>query len=307
MKELIIITGPTASGKTDFALQLGTRMPIEIINGDMGQLYTPLTIGTAKPAWQIEPIPHHLFDYLSNPENFTVTEYRNVVTTLIAQIHSRGNIPVIVGGSLFYIRSLFFPPRDTPLKNTETVTGTWDDLYAIDPKRATMIDRNDQYRINRALTLWHQTGILPSTYQPLYDPVYLPCRIIYCRQKRSILYSRINQRTIHMIKNGWVEEVRQLPKAWREFLKIKKIIGYPEIDTYLTNGGELSSLITDIQQKTRNYAKRQETAWRSFKEKIIGYKNIELIELDLTLSPVHLYIDQLLSIFMSNENDKKNT
>lgn len=315
MKQLIIITGPTAAGKTDFALELGTRMPIEIINGDMGQLYAPLSIGTAKPAWKTETIPHHLFDHVSEPMNYTVTEYRTAVKTLIAQIQERGNTPVIVGGSTFYVRSLFFPPSEPDIITNEKFQGeyNWETLKSIDPERASKIDPHDRYRIERALDLWHQTGSLPSTLTPAYDPVHRPCRIIYCFQKRATLYDRINRRTLLMLKTGWLDEVKSLSEKWRTFLKTKKIIGYAEIDRYLlerdSGSCELEYLVSEIQQKTRNYAKRQETAWRTLKKCLKPHPEIEIDEFDLTLSSTHLYIDGLLkalAIEGSRNYDKKN-
>lgn len=302
MKQFIIITGPTAAGKTDFALTMGTKLPIEIINGDMGQLYAPLTIGTAKPSWKTEKIPHHLFDVLESPRNYTVAEYRQEVEKLIIDIHSRGNIPVIVGGSFFYLRSLFFPPRAISIiENKEFKEKySWELLHTIDPERAAQVNKNDAYRIGRALDIWFSTGIKPSENKPLYNPIKGSlCRIIFATQKRPLLYTRINNRAAQMLKGGWVNEVEGLSKEWRDFLHVKKIIGYAEIDTYLNQfhtATSIDPLIKEIQQKTRNYAKRQETAWRSLKKDLSPYA-VKIDEIDLTLSSLQLYIDGLLNFF----------
>ena len=104
----LIIYGPTGVGKTDLALDLAQHIPIEIINMDMGQFYTPLSIGTAKPDWKNSPVPHHLFDIINEPRNFTVSEYRILFYKKVGEIIERGNLPVVVGGSGFYLHSLLF-------------------------------------------------------------------------------------------------------------------------------------------------------------------------------------------------------
>ena len=107
---MLIIFGPTAVGKTDFALKVAERVPAEIVNMDVGQLYTPLSIGTAKPNWRSETVPHHLFDYVDKPRNITVVEYRKILLEVLEDIWQRGKLPIIVGGSGFYLKSIFFPP-----------------------------------------------------------------------------------------------------------------------------------------------------------------------------------------------------
>ncbi len=113
MQFFIVITGPTGVGKTDFVQQLCQKLPfpVEVINGDVGQFYKPLSIGTAKPAYESEPVPHHLFDIMEKPEDYTVALFRERVARLMSDIWSRSAVPLIVGGSSFYIQSLYFPPR----------------------------------------------------------------------------------------------------------------------------------------------------------------------------------------------------
>ena len=269
---IIIITGPTGVGKTDLALNLTKKMPqAEIINADVGQLYKPLTIGTAKPDWQNCAIPHHLFDVIYEPVNFTAIEFREHVRQLIKEIKKRSRVPIIVGGSSFYINALFFPPQQgTDVKkrqydaDTETL---WGELNAVDPKRAAEIKKQDRYRIERALDIWYSLGVMPSLYKPTFDPV-APASFIVVTRDIEELYTLINDRVSKMFKMGWIDEVKTLSHEWHEFLLKKKLIGYDDIVRYLR--GEISShedLIAIIQQKTRNYAKRQLTFNRMLTKK----------------------------------------
>lgn len=297
-----IISGPTGVGKTDFVLKLADHLPIEIINADVGQFYTPLSIGTAKPDWRREQVPHHLFDVLDEPCSMTVMQYRTLAQSLIQECWQRNTIPFFVGGSLFYLQSLLFPPleqeaarnQETKISNDENA---WELLARVDPKRASEIHKNDAYRIERALSLW-QTGKLPSTRKPLYDPI-APYLFIWCTRERHEVYERINKRVELMMHAGWLDEARALQgSAWVDFLIKKKIIGYDDCFKYLVSGGQdLDELTAIIAQKTRNYAKRQETFWRGLKKKIMqadaSEGSSQVSAVDLTLLDLDLYIKQL--------------
>lgn len=304
---LVIITGPTGVGKTDFSLQLAERLNGEIINGDMGQFYVPLSIGTAKPDWRSEKIPHHLFDSIDQPVNFTVVAYRKRIEKVVAELRQRGKMPIIVGGSLFYLKSLFFPPTlhygvaspllrlSTPSTFTkvEDLSASWDELKQLDPKRAAQIDPHDSYRINRALALARE-GLKPSLLKPLYMPVVENMLIIHLTRNRDELYERINARTDSMLTEGWLDEVSGLDDAWKSWLKSKKMIGYDTIIDCLAGAIDLVQCRTTIQQRTRNYAKRQLTFWRSFREQLEAAAPGTTHEINLTLSPVALYLERLL-------------
>jgi tRNA dimethylallyltransferase len=321
----IIIMGPTGVGKSDFAETLARTIDGEIINCDLGQFYTPLSIGTAKPDWRRSDIPHHMFDILDTPENYSVTAYRSQVEIVIKEITARGKIPIIVGGSGFYVNALFFPPQDSPITATpqEGISHnslqniSWEDLFAIDPERAQKIHPHDAYRIERALQLWHTTGILPSQQKPFYRPVSDNCFIVHIERDRQELYERINARTLDMILGssdaeefsfdfdpslGWVGEVRRLPEVWHDFLTKKGVIGYSEIlyllqELQIPIAHQIPRLITAIQKSTRHYAKRQTTYWRMLSRKLqeqgLGER---IVEANLTLSPIDLYIRQLSSL-----------
>ena len=305
-KQLIIITGPTGVGKTLFVDRLSSECPIEIINGDVGQMYSPLSIGTAKPNWRAAEVPHHLFDILSEPVSFTVTQYRQRITDLLREIWDRNIQPVIVGGSGFYLLSLFFPPRAEQAASSpkqKSPKALWNELNKIDPKRAKQIDEHDRYRLQRALTIWQQTQKKPSEYRPFFDPIASDVTIVWLDRDREDLYHRINERVLSMIEEGWQNEVEALiDTPWELFLHTKKLIGYNDFCHYLNGEIDKDQLIATIQRKSRNYAKRQKTFWRSFKEKMIGAvaqqhaadtKRVVMDELNLTHADIDSYIKQL--------------
>ncbi len=304
-KHLMIIAGPTGAGKTDFVNRLAASMPIEIINGDMGQMYSAFAIGTAKPQWRSESTPHHLFDSIDTPASCTSAGFRRRVSILIEEIWDRGSVPVIVGGSSFYLLSLFFPPQ-APSGSIDTTHYSTDDLFQklqeIDVDRARAINPSDRYRIERALAIHAHTGHKASSYLTPFEPL-APTSLIWLTRDRTELYDRIDKRTLQMINEGWMEEVRLLQgTAWAEFLKEKKIIGYDILLDVLEGKISKNDAIALIQQRTRNYAKRQETFWRSFKRKVMKAQEqplvsqtsqVHIMEFNLTHGDVGGYIKQL--------------
>lgn len=303
---MLIIYGPTAVGKTAFVDMLGKQMPCEIVNMDMGQFYTPFSIGTAKPDWQHASVPHHLFDILDSPRNFTVVEYRALVLKTLQDIWQRNNIPILVGGSGFYLKSLLFPPSVGEPTSDEILASipdekVWHQLYEIDPVRAQQIDQRDIYRVRRALAIWYATGKLPSTQEPQYDPVAQYMLVCLLRD-RDDLYARINERVESMVKEGWIDEVKKLQSTiWEPFIKEKKLIGYVDILDYISTQSptDLSNLTAIIQQRTRQYAKRQLTFWRMLKkalqqEQILHHKiPPKMDSINLTSTDIYLYSNQL--------------
>lgn len=267
----ILISGPTATGKTDFALQLGQNLPIEIVNADIGSLYTPLTIGTAKPDYQQETIPHHFFDLLDTPVSWTAPQFREKLQLLLPEIWSRGNIPVIVGGSAFYIQSFFYRNYELATPHPDIMAelearqpgDLWEELHRIDPERALEIDPHDQYRLVRALAIWRSENKKPSSFKPIFDPL-AACYFLNLTRDRDQLYAMIDQRVIKMIDAGWLDEVRSLldDAAWTQFLLHKKMIGYDLLALYLMghcSEQSFDEIVALIAQRTRNYAKRQIT------------------------------------------------
>ncbi len=302
----IVITGPTGVGKTALVRELVKEVsfPIEVINADMGQFYKPLFIGTAKPDVSQESVPHYLFDVMAEPVDYTVMAFRQEVACLMKGMWRRKVVPLIVGGSSFYVQSLFFPPRESeavPLPDEYkelTSSELWDKLFAIDPERAEHIHRHDRYRIERALMVWYGCGKLPSAIEPLFKPIGR-CAFYFVTRDREDLVKRINKRTKEMVSEGWLDEVRALDANWRSFLKRKKLIGYPEIIDFIeSENKDIDALRGLISSKTRAYAKRQVTYWRMLQLKLKtndpeGRYLKTIQEVNLTKSPLDLWVKQL--------------
>jgi len=276
---VVIITGPTASGKTSLAEALVAAVPGEIINADVGQFYTPLSIGTAKTTHGNAKY-YHGFDLFNEPHEYNIADYSKAVQEWVDACSKRGNLPVIVGGSLFYIKSLLFPPVVPEIHEVENLDidfensseNLWDLLHSIDPERANALHPNDRYRVVRALQLWQKTGQKPSTMKAQLNPSF-ECLIIALEPVRTELDERINQRTGQMMGMGWVEEARGvLGTEWETFVERKGMIGYSEIFDWIKNGSPVEKyqeLISLIQQKTRQYAKRQLVFWKGLRREIV--------------------------------------
>ena len=309
---IFIIYGPTAVGKSNLALRMAHLISAEIVNMDVGQFYTPLTIGVAKPNWHQSPVPHHLFDIIDEPRNITVVEYRVVLLETLKHIWNNNRIPIVVGGSSFYLKSIFFPPRaQTKGIDIDALypadIDLWQELYSIDPTRAQQINRYDIYRIKRALEIWHETGQLPSSFVSEYSPP-ADFFLLHVTRDRDELTKRINVRVREMIKDGWLQEVEQLRSTdWEIFIQQKKIIGYNELIDYLNDKHtekQLSKTIGSIQKRTRKYAKRQQTFWRTLKRELAqaikqrGDGSI-IESVSLTFADLDLYIKQLRKRLLS--------
>lgn len=287
---LLVITGPTACGKTAFSNLITKEISAQIINADVGQFYTKLSIGTAKPNLEKQEIKHHLFDVLDEPKDLSVFEYSKMAFQKINDIFSQNQIPILVGGSLFYIKSLFFIPKELEQKDffykinlqeykTEDL---WNLLNKIDPQRAQKIHKNDIYRIKRALDIWQKTGIAPSQQKPVFDLKFNTI-FVFIDLDKKILDEKINHRTIQMLKkDGWIEEAESLMNTdWQDFVIKKNLIGYKEIFEWIKQGKkekEFDKLVQTIQCKTRQYAKKQIKFWKSFKKELEQNKeNTEFI------------------------------
>lgn len=267
----LIIVGPTASGKSALADRLAQHKNIEVINIDSAQCYKPFSIGTAKPDLSQLDYPAHLFDLIDKPQDLNACHYRVLVQEKIKEISSRGNLPVIVGGSHFYVRSLFFPPHHVPSmleqeKNSIVDTlrdeDLWHHLNGIDPERALLLHPHDVYRLRRALAIWYTHGRKPSELSPTYNPL-CKSHVIAIMPEKNCLRDIIHMRAEIMLRNGWIEEAEKfIGTPWESFVARKGFIGYEAIFDWIKRGKEEAlkkDLLQAIVLETMQYAKRQVT------------------------------------------------
>lgn len=291
-QKVIIIGGPTASGKTALSIELAKQIDGEIISADSMQIYKDMNIGTAKPTKEEKQgITHHLLDCVSPEERYSVADYKKEAKRAIKDILQKGKIPIVVGGTGLYIDSLIyeieFPEIETDLKYREELEKIvekkgleylYQEAVKIDEKAMEKISPKDQKRILRVLEIYHQTGKKKSELdkesrkEPEYD-----YKMFAIEMDREILYDRINKRVDIMIKNGLIEEVENLCKKYKKFPTAMQGLGYKEVVEYLENKTTKEEMIEKIKQESRRYAKRQLTWFRKNKETIWlnGLDNIQ--------------------------------
>tara|TARA_Y100001968_G_C19346586_1_gene712374 strand:- start:400 stop:1320 length:921 start_codon:yes stop_codon:yes gene_type:complete len=283
-KTLIVVAGPTASGKSDLAIKLAQTFQGEIICSDSMQIYRNLNIGTSKPTKKEQKlIPHHLIDLIDPNENYSAGKYERDASQIISEIHSRRHTPIIVGGSGLYFRALMYGFSKIPkipeiikkkVVNLHIKHGTrycWEKLEKLDKLSAKDLHPNDTSRILRSLQVFLATGYSIKKFQkdnPFLVARY-PCVAVAIEWERNLLYERINKRTLNMLKSGWINEVETLLKYYPKESTPFQSIGYSEIIQHLSGKLELNQMIQKIQQRTRNYAKRQITWFR--KESMIEW------------------------------------
>lgn len=276
---VVVIVGPTGSGKSGLAEQVAQICQGEIVNADSMQVYRGLDIGTAKPSWEsMQNIPHHLFDIIEPDEEFTAADYSRTAKEIILEIGSRGKTAVVAGGTGLYIRALLSGLVDAPGADhaARTEYNEIADRYGneqllevlrkVDPQAAARIHPNNRVRIIRALEVFRQTGRTISGFQDEHGFTLKWCNSlkIGIDVERSELYGRINARVDQMIAAGFVAEVESLlSQGYSPELKSLSSIGYREICDYLAGRQTLSAAIELIKQSSRRYAKRQLTWFKS--------------------------------------------
>lgn len=281
---VIVICGPTATGKTKLSVEICRRFSGEVVSADSMQIYKFMDIGSAKPTNEEKKgIPHHMMDIIMPNESFNVSDYCRMAEVCIEDIHERGKLPVLVGGTGMYIDSLiqgidFFDIKNDyeyrdKLANQAKENGLqslYELLLKIDKASAEKININDEKRIIRALEIYHATG-KPKSYfverskarPSLYKPLYIG--LTY--NDRELMYERIRARVDEMFKAGLESEVRKLMDM-DGFLSSTAAsgIGYKEMYEYIKGNEELSIAEGKIKQNSTRYAKRQLTWFRRNKE-----------------------------------------
>jgi tRNA dimethylallyltransferase len=293
VNKVIVIFGPTASGKTKLSIDIAKYVNGEIISADSMQIYKNMNIGTAKPTEEERcGIPHYLIDEILPSEEFSVAKYKELATKYIREIHERGKVPIIVGGTGLYINSVIenIDFSDTicdwdlrkELQEEARIHGNQyvhDKLKDIDKEAASKIHANDTKRVIRAIEVYKHTNKTITQHNEIskLKPSEFEFIKIGLTMERSFLYDRINKRVDIMIKDGLVEEVKELIKTGFDKYKISmQAIGYKEIISWIKGEITYEEAIELIKRDSRRYAKRQITWFKRVEDTIwVDYHEYE--------------------------------
>lgn len=300
-KPLVILTGPTAVGKTALSIKLASKIGGEIISADSMQVYRQMDIGSAKiKPEEMGGIPHHLIDILEPEEEFNVCLFEKLALEAMEQIYERGHIPVVVGGTGFYIQALLYQIDFT---EEETDTAYRDKLWQlgeekgnhylhellrkVDPESAEEIHENNRKRVIRALEFYENCGKPISTHnkeQRQKTSAYNSCYFVLTDDRKK-LYERIESRVDQMLSKGLVDEVRTLKeRGCNASMVSMQGLGYKEILEYLDGRCSLLEAVEKIKKETRHFAKRQLTWFRREKDVIWIDKQAFAYDEDAVLS-----------------------
>ena len=290
--KVIVICGPTASGKTALSIELAKKINGEIISSDSMQIYKDMDIGTAKPTKEeTQGIKHYLIDFVSPDERYSVANFKKDAKQALKEIIKKGKTPIVVGGTGLYVDSLIYEIDYNDIeideqyrKQLEEVAKKdgLDKLYEeakqIDPEAVSKISKNDQKRIIRILEIYHSTGKTKTEQEAAsrkeaeYD-----YKVFAINWERSMLYERINKRVDIMIEQGLIEEVKSIKEKYNKFPTAMQGLGYKEVVDYLDGKYSKEEMIEKIKMETRRYAKRQLTWFRKNKQTIWldGMDNIQ--------------------------------
>ena len=280
---LVVLSGPTASGKSSLALALAREFPVEIVNADSLQVYRRLDIGTAKPtAAERDEVPHHLIDVADPDEPYDAGRYVHEAERAIGEIRSRGKVPMLVGGTGMYIRALLrgLDPLPADPRVREALSRRWEaeggaalhaELARVDPETSAKVHPSDRHRVLRALEIAAVAGIPPSRARAAWSAAgpRHGCLFLALRPDRETLYRGIDARTEGMFRRGLVEEVRGLlAGGFDRSLKPMMALGYRHAAAHLLDGVPLPETIAAVKRDTRRYAKRQVT-WLSSEPNLV--------------------------------------
>jgi len=276
--KLVVVVGPTASGKTKLAVELAKKNSGEVISADSMQVYREMNIATAKPTVEeMDGVPHHLVDFLPLSEEFSVSDFVTLARARIAEIAARGNLPIVAGGTGLYINSLIDYVNFSEIEHDGALRERlyaeakldggkrlYDYLCQIDPESAAWIHPNNLVRVVRAVEIYEATGLTMTEQKRrsrLEESPYDVCIIGLNYRDRQTLYDRINRRVDLMVEAGLLDEVRRVYESGN--LKTAyNAIGYKELVPYLQGEAELSDCLEKVKQESRRYAKRQLTWFR---------------------------------------------
>ena len=276
--KLLVVVGPTASGKTKLAVELAKKNSGEVISADSMQVYREMSIATAKPTVEeMDGVPHHLVDFLPLSEEFSVSDFVTLARARSAEIAARGNLPIVAGGTGLYINSLIDHVNFSEIEHDGALRERlyaeakldggkrlYDYLCQIDPESAAWIHPNNLVRVVRAVEIYEATGLTMTEQKRrsrLEESPYDVCIIGLNYRDRQTLYDRINRRVDLMVEAGLLDEVRRVYESGN--LKTAyNAIGYKELVPYLQGEAELGDCLEKVKQESRRYAKRQLTWFR---------------------------------------------
>ncbi|HEU4963961.1 MAG TPA: tRNA (adenosine(37)-N6)-dimethylallyltransferase MiaA [Bacilli bacterium] len=303
---VLIIVGPTAVGKTAFSIAAAKRFDGEILSADSMQIYRGMDIGTAKVTpEEMEGIPHYGLDLIDPDESYTVVEFQAYADRVIRDIWNRGKLPVVVGGTMLYVKSLtdhldFTEAKEDPafrdemyqLAEQEGADVVYARLQEVDPESASRLHPNDVKRVIRALEVHRVTGVpMSQAYkeappEPKYDVILVGLNL----EDRAHLYERINRRVDIMMEQGLLEEVRRLlDSGYHRDLQSMAAIGYKEIIDYYEGRMTLEEAVDAIKQGSRRYAKRQLSWWR--REELVRWYDPEQVSIPLRLQEINQILE----------------
>lgn len=282
MSPILVLTGPTAAGKTELSLALAEHLDAEIISADSRQIYRELSVGTAKPPEEVlRRLPHHFIDELSLPEVYSAGRFQEDACARISEIHARGRTAIVVGGSTLYIHALKHGLANIPeissdvrerimhRLRTEGAHALYGELVDVDAESARTMDPSKTQRLVRALEVFAATGRPLSSYHKEQAPPPFPFRTVVLNRDRHELYARINERVDQMLEHGLLEEVRRLrDHGFDRSLNPLRTIGYQEPLAYLEGEISRDEMVRLIKRNTRRYAKRQLTWFRRDPENV---------------------------------------
>ena len=276
--KIIVICGPTASGKTNLSIELAKKIDGEIVSCDSMQIYKEMNIGTAKPTKEeMQGIKHYLLDFVSANKRYSVAEFKTDATKAIETILSNNKVPIIVGGTGLYVdaltKNITYPQIEIDLKyrkylekiiQKDGLQSLYEKAKKIDANAMKIISQNDKKRIMRVLEIYHQTGKTKTELEieSRKNPLPYNYKVFAINIDREKLYERINKRVDIMIEQGLIKEVQQLLKKYEEFPTAMQGLGYKEVISYLNNDLSKEEMIEKVKMETRRYAKRQLTWFR---------------------------------------------
>ena len=274
--KVIVIVGPTASGKTALSIEVAKQLDGEVISADSMQIYKDMNIGTAKVTTEeMQGIKHYLVDFVSPEERYTVSDFKQEAEKAIKNILQNGKVPIIVGGTGLYVDSLIYGIeyqdmkfdenyREELMKKAETENGLkelFEKATKIDSEAMKKISTNDKKRIVRVLEIYKATGKTKTDLEKIsrQNGVNYDYKVFGILMDREKLYNRINLRVDKMITQGLIEEVKQICEKYKKFPTAMQGLGYKEVVEYLKGILTKEEMIEKIKQESRRYAKRQIT------------------------------------------------